>query len=238
MKLDILAIGAHPDDVELGAGASIAKEIDKGAKVGIVDLTKGELGTRGNPDLRKIEADNSAKILGIDYRYNLDIGDGFFEINKENLVKLIEIIRYHKPEIVLINSIKDRHPDHKRANEFASRACFLSGLKKIKTIYKAKKQDKWRPSQVFSYIQWEFIQPDFVVDVSDYFDRKMEAVMAYKSQFYDENSTEDTTPISTPEFLDSLKNISQELGRLSGVKYAEGFNSEKIPAVDSLFNIK
>lgn len=238
MKLDILAIGAHPDDVELGAGGSIAKEISNGKKVGIVDLTKGELGTRGNEEIRKVESTNAANILGVSVRHNLKLEDGFFEINKPNLLKLIELIRFHQPEIVLINSIEDRHPDHQRANQFSSRACFLSGLSKIKTVYNLQAQEKWRPKQVYSYIQWKTLDPDFVVDISNHLESKMKAVKAYESQFFNPNSKEDQTPISSPEFLESLKNVASEFGRLTGVKYAEGFKSEKIQIVNSFFDFK
>jgi len=238
MKLDILAIGAHPDDIELGAGATIAKEIASGKKVGVLDLTRGELGTRGNAEIRKIEAENSANILGLTNRDNLELEDGLFTDSKENQIKIIEIIRKYKPEIVLINAINDRHPDHPKASKLASTACFLSGLRKITTYYKGNKQEEWRPKHVYSYIQWKYIEPDFVVDVSEFMKIKMEAIMSYKSQFFDPNSSEPQTPISDKNFLDSLKNTASELGRISGVRYAEGFNVERYPLVKSLFDIK
>lgn len=237
-KIDILAIGAHPDDIELGAGATIAKEIARGKKVGVLDLTRGELGTRGNADLRKIESSESSKYLGLSFRYNLDLGDGFFENNKKNQLRIIEVIRMHKPKIVLINAVSDRHPDHSRANKLASTACYLSGLKKIETTFNNVEQDSWRPENVYSYIQWEYIKPDFVVDVSDFLDKKLEAIECYKSQFYNPNSKEPETPISSKNFLNSITNVASEFGKITGVKYAEGFNTERYPLVDSLFDIK
>lgn len=238
MKLDILAIGAHPDDVELGAGATIAKEIKGGKKVGILDLTRGELGTRGTAELRDIEALDSANILGLTIRENLALADGFFENNKDSQLKIIEVIRKYKPEIVLINALDDRHPDHQKGHKLASTACFLSGLRKIETHSNSLLQKEWRPRHVYSYIQWKYINPDFVVDVSGYLDKKMEAISAYKSQFFDPNSKEPETPISNKFFLESLKHTSSELGKISGVKYAEGFNVERYPLVNSLFDLK
>lgn len=237
MKLDILAIGAHPDDVELGAGATLALEIKKGKKVGIVDLSRGELGTRGTAELRDEESKNASEILGVTVRENLDLGDGFFDISKDNLIKLIELIREYQPEVLIINSIKDRHPDHSRASEFCSRAAFLSGLIKIETSYKGKPQVNWRPKNVYSYIQWKSLEPDFVVDVSETIDIKIEAILAYKSQFFDPNSEEPETPISSKQFLESIKNVSAELGRVSNVKFAEGFKVEKPICINSLFDI-
>lgn len=238
MKLDILAIGAHPDDVELGAGATLAKEVANGKKVGILDLTRGELGTRGNADIRDVESRNSSRVLGIEIRENLKLQDGFFENNKESQIKIVEAIRKYKPEIVLINAPKDRHPDHGRAHSLASTACFLSGLIKIETIIDNKKQIAWRPKHVYSYIQWKYIEPDFVVDVSDFMDTKIKSIIEFKSQFFDPNSKEPETPISSAGFLDSIRNVASEFGRNSGVKYAEGFIVERYPLIDSIFDIK
>ena len=238
MKLDILAIGAHPDDVELGAGATIAKEIASGKKVGILDLTRGELGTRGSADIRDVEATNSAKILGVAIRENLSLQDGFFEYNKENQLKIVEIIRKHQPEIVLINAPKDRHPDHGKAHNLASTACFLSGLIKIETELEGEKQKEWRPKNVYSYIQWKYLEPDFVVDVSNFIDIKINSILEFKSQFFDPNSKEPETPISKGGFLDSVKNLASEFGKNTGVKYAEGFIVERYPLIDSIFDIK
>ena len=238
MKLDILAIGAHPDDVELGAGATIAKEIANGKKVGILDLTRGELGTRGSAEIRDIESLNSSKVLGVSLRDNLRLQDGFFEDNKENQIKIIEVIRKYQPEIVLINAPKDRHPDHGKAHSLTSTACFLSGLIKIKTELEGKSQEAWRPKHVYSYIQWKYLEPHFVVDVSDFMDIKINAILEYKSQFFDPNSKEPETPISKDGYLESIKGSAAEFGKITGVKYAEGFITERYPLIDSLFDIK
>ncbi len=238
MKLDILAIGAHPDDVELGVGATIAKEVANGKKVGILDLTRGELGTRGNAEIRDVESMNSSKVLGTEVRENLRLQDGFFENNKESQIKIIEIIRKYQPEIVLINAPKDRHPDHGKAHSLVSTACFLSGLIKIETKLEGKKQKVWRPKHVYSYIQWKYLEPDFVVDVSDYMDTKINSILEFKSQFFDPNSNEPETPISKAGFLDSIRNMASEFGKNTGVKYAEGFIVERYPLIDSLFDIK
>jgi len=233
MKLDILAIGAHPDDVELGCGATIAKEIALGKKVGVLDLTRGELGTRGSAKIRDQESAAAAKILGVEVRENLAFADAFFTNDKAHQLEIIKIIRKYKPEIVLCNAIDDRHIDHPKGSKLVSEACFLSGLRKIETNLKGELQDAWRPKQVYHYIQWKNIEPDFVVDVSGYIDAKMEAVEAYSSQFYDPNSKEPISPISSKNFLDSVKYRAQDLGRLVGCEYAEGFNSERYVAVKS-----
>lgn len=234
MKLDILAFGAHPDDVELGCGATIAKEISLGKKVGIVDLTRGELGTRGSADLRDEEAANAAKILGVSIRENLRFADGFFVNDKEHQLQIIKMIRKYKPEIVLCNAIDDRHIDHPKGSNLVSDACFLSGLTKIETDIKGEKQEKWRPKQVYHYIQWKNIEPDFVVDVSGFTDLKTKAVLAYSSQFFDPNSKEPETPITSKNFIDSINYRARDLGRLIGVDCGEGFNSERYVAVENL----
>jgi len=237
MKLDILAIGAHPDDVELGCGATMAKEISLGKKVGILDLTRGELGTRGSAEIRDIEASNAAKILNVSVRENLAFADGFFANDKKHQLEIIKIIRKYKPAIVLCNAVDDRHIDHSKGSSLASDACFLSGLIKIETKINGKKQDAWRPKQVYHYIQWKNIEPDFVVDVSDFIETKVNAVKAYSSQFYDPNSKEPNSPISSKNFLESIKYRAQDLGRLIGVEYAEGFTTERYAAVKSLDNL-
>ncbi len=237
IKLDILAIGAHPDDIELGCGATIAKEISLGKKVGVLDLTRGELGTRGSAKIRDEEAENAAKILGLTVRENLAFADGFFINNKEHQLKVIEIIRKYQPEIVLCNAIDDRHIDHSKGSELVSNACFLSGLRKIETSINNKNQDAWRPKQVYHYIQWKNLKPDFVVDVSGYIDIKLNAIKAYSSQFYDPKSNEPTSPITSKNFLDSVTYRAQDLGRLIGVAYAEGFTTERFVAVKSLDNL-
>lgn len=237
MKLAILAIGAHPDDVELGCGATIAKEISLGKKVGILDLTKGELGTRGSSKIRAEEAKNGAKILGVSIRENLGFADGFFINDEKHQIEIIKIIRKYKPEIVLCNAFDDRHIDHPKGSKLVSDACFLSGLVKVETLLDGIKQGAWRPKFVYHYIQWKNLEPDFVVDVSGFMDIKMEAVKAYSSQFYDPNSTEPSSPISNKNFLDSVKYRAQDLGRLVGTEYAEGFNTERYVAVKSFDNL-
>ncbi|UMB54495.1 bacillithiol biosynthesis deacetylase BshB1 [Lutibacter sp. A64] len=234
MKLDILAIGAHPDDVELGCGATILKEISLGKKVGILDLTRGELGTRGSAEIRAIEAKNAAKILGVEVRENLAFSDGFFVNDKEHQLEIIKIIRKYKPTIVLCNAFDDRHIDHSKGSKLVSDACFLSGLIKIETKLDGEVQEAWRPKQVYHYIQWKNIEPDFVVDVSGFIETKLEAVKAYSSQFYDPKSNEPTSPITSKNFLDSIIYRAQDLGRLIGTSHAEGFNTERYVAVENL----
>lgn len=237
MKLDILAIGAHPDDVELGCGATLAKEIANGKKVGIIDLTRGELGTRGTAETRANEANEAAQILGVSVRENLDFADGFFLNDKLHQLEIIKIIRKYQPDIVICNAIDDRHIDHGKGSKLVSDACFLSGLVKIETEVSGEVQSSWRPKHVYHYIQWKNLEPDFVVDVSKYMDVKMKAVLAYKTQFYDANSEEPETPISSKNFTDSISYRARDLGRLIGVDYAEGFTVERYVAVDSLFDL-
>ncbi|WP_310554567.1 bacillithiol biosynthesis deacetylase BshB1 [Flavobacterium sp.] len=238
MKLDILAFGAHPDDVELGCGATIAKEISLGKRVGIIDLTRGELGTRGTAETRDVEAANAAKILKIALRENLGFKDGFFKNSKKNQLEIIKVLRKYKPEIVLCNAIYDRHIDHGKGSSLVSDACFLSGLVKIETSLDENIQEPWRPKLVYHYIQWATIEPDFVVDVSDFIDIKMQAIKAYETQFYNPNSNEPESPITSKNFLDSVKYRAQDLGRLIGTNYAEGFTTERYLAVNSLSDLK
>ena len=230
MKCDILAIGAHPDDVELGCGGTILKLISEGKTVGIIDLTEGELGTRGSRETRKEEAGDAAKILGISVRENLKLKDGFLNNSEEYQLKIVEKIRKYQPEIVLANAIDDRHPDHAKAAKLISDACFIAGLKKIETKENGQLQEVWRPKHIFHYIQWKNVVPDFVIDISGFLDKKIEACMAYKTQFYNPNSDEPITPIATKDFLESLTYRAQDLGRLSGVEFAEGFTTEKLVA--------
>lgn len=234
MKLDILAFGAHPDDVELGCGATLAKEIALGKKVGIVDLTRGELGTRGSAELRDKEAAAAKEILGVHVRENLGFSDGFFSNDKTHQLEIIKLIRKYRPEIVLCNAIDDRHIDHPKGSKLVSDACFLSGLLKIETELEGVQQEKWRPKHVYHYIQWKTIEPDFVVNVSDYMDVKITAVKAYESQFYDPKSNEAETPITSKNFIDSIEYRAQDLGRLIGVEAAEGFTVERYVGVDNL----
>ncbi|MGV6828882.1 MAG: bacillithiol biosynthesis deacetylase BshB1 [Flavobacteriales bacterium] len=237
MKVDMLAFGAHPDDVELGCGATIAKEISLGKKVGIIDLTRGELGTRGTAKTRDEEAKNAARILGVSFRHNLSLADGFFKNNKENQLQIIQLIRKYQPKIVLCNAIDDRHIDHPKGSNLVSDACFLSGLRKIETTFEGKKQNFWRPNHVYHYIQWKNIEPDFVVDVTGFMNKKLNAVFAYKTQFHQEDTDEPATPISTTNFKDSIHYRAQDLGRLIGTEHAEGFTVERYVAVKSIFDI-
>ena len=240
MKLDILAIGAHPDDVELGCGATIAKEIANGKKVGIIDLTRGELGTRGTAETRDEESTKAAKILGVVTRTNMEFADGFFINDKLHQLELIKMIRKYRPEIVLCNAIDDRHIDHAKASNLVSDACFLSGLLKIDTKNPDEDdwQEPWRPKHVYHYIQWKNIEPDFVLDVTGFMDKKMEAVLAYKTQFFDPTSKEPETPISSSNFTDSIAYRARDLGRLINVEHGEGFTVERYVAVDSLYDLK
>lgn len=238
MKLDILAFGAHPDDVELGCSGTIAKEVSLGKKVGIIDLTRGELGTRGSVEIRNSESAKASEILGVSVRENLDMRDGFFINDEAHQLKIIQMLRKYRPEIVLCNAIADRHIDHGKGSKLVSDACFLSGLVKIETELNGEKQQAWRPKVVYHYIQWQNIEPDFVVDISGFLDQKMESVLAYGSQFYDPNSKEPVTPITSKTFLDSVKYRAEDLGRLVGVEYAEGFTTERYLAVNSLGDLK
>ncbi|WP_111684095.1 bacillithiol biosynthesis deacetylase BshB1 [Winogradskyella tangerina] len=239
MKLDILAIGAHPDDVELGCGATIAKEVANGKKVGIIDLTRGELGTRGTAETRDEESSNAAEILNVVMRTNMEFADGFFINDKAHQLELIKEIRKYQPEIVLCNAIEDRHIDHGKGSQLVSDACFLSGLRKIDTKHEDEDdwQLPWRPKAVYHYVQWKDLQPDIVVDVSGYMDKKMEAVLAYKTQFFDPDSKEPETPISSKNFTDSITYRARNMGRLIGTEFGEGFTVERYPAVDSLFDL-
>ncbi|MCW4450610.1 bacillithiol biosynthesis deacetylase BshB1 [Kaistella sp. BT6-1-3] len=230
MKVDILAIGAHPDDAELGCGGTLAKMISEGKKVAIVDLTQGELGTRGTNVTRAQEAASASEILGISARENLKMKDGFILNSEEYQIQIVKMIRKYQPEIVLANAVDDRHPDHAKAAKLVSDACFLSGLVKIETELDGEHQKQWRPKQVFHYIQWKNITPDFVIDISNFMEKKIEACLAYKTQFYDPDSKEPMTPIATKDFLESLTYRAQDLGRLSGVEFAEGFTTEKLLA--------
>lgn len=238
MKLDILAFGAHPDDVELGCSGTIAKEVSLGKKVGIIDLTRGELGTRGSVEIRNSESAKASEILGVVVRENLDMRDGFFVNDETHQLKVIEMIRKYQPEIVLCNAITDRHIDHGKGSKLVSDACFLSGLRQIKTELNGETQEAWRPKVVYHYIQWQNIKPDFVVDISEFMDKKMDSVLAYGSQFYDPNSKEPVSPITSKNFLDSINYRAQDLGRLVGVDYAEGFTTERYLAVNSLGDLK
>ncbi len=237
MKVDILAVGAHPDDVELSCGGTLAKMIDEGKTVAILDLTAGEMGTRGTDLTRAQEASDASKILGVSARENLGFPDGFLLNTQEYQLEIVKMIRKYQPEIVIANAIDDRHPDHAKAAKLVSDACFLAGLVKIKTEQNGAEQTQWRPKHIFHYIQWKHIVPDFVIDITDYLPQKLEACMAYKTQFYDPDSAEPVTPIATKDFLESLTYRAQDLGRLSGVDYAEGFTTEKLIALKNFDGI-
>lgn len=232
MKVDILAFGAHPDDIELGCGGSIAKAVADGKNVGLIDLTRGELGTRGSASIRDKEAALAAELLGVKFRKNLGFRDGFFVNNEPHQLEIIKLIREHQPELVLCNAIDDRHIDHAKGSQLVSDACFLSGLAKIETNNSVGvAQTAWRPARVYHYIQWKEITPDIVFDISGFLDKKIEAINAYASQFYDEKSDEPATPISSKNFLDSVRYRAQNLGRLAGVDAAEGFTVERTPLI-------
>ena len=234
MKLDILAFGAHPDDVELGCAGTLAKEISLGKSVGIIDLTQGELGTRGSAVIRHQEATKAKELLGIAIRENLKMRDGFFVNDEAHQLQVIQMLRKYQPDIVLCNAIDDRHIDHAKGAKLVSDACFLSGLRKIETSLNGVQQEAWRPKVVYHYIQWKNIEPDFVVDITDFMDIKMKAIMAYDSQFYNPDTKEAVTPIATKNFLESIQYRSQDLGRLIGTDFAEGFTTERYVAVSSL----
>ena len=235
MKVDILAFGAHPDDVELGCGGTIALSIAQGKTVAIVDLTQGELSTRGDVQTRKREAKIASDVLKIHNRENLKLKDGFFENNLKNQLVLIEKIRKYQPNIVLCNSRRDRHIDHGKANQLVNDSCFLSGLNKIETIdQNGKNQTSWRPKLILEYIQWNEVKPDIVINITGYLDKKIEAVRAYKSQLFDSKNNKNNTPISTENFLNSVKYRAQNLGRLIGTEAGEGFTSRQLLAIKEL----
>jgi|SRR5687768_5654454 len=225
MKVDILFIAAHPDDVELCCAGTVFKHIAEGATVGIVDLTAGELGTRGNAQIRAEESARAAQIMGISFRENLGLRDGFFDVSESSKLPIIRSVRKHQPEIVITNAIRDRHPDHGRASQLVSESCFLSGLTKIEMEEDGQLLKAWRPRQVFFMIQDRYITPEICVDITPYIDQKLEAVMAFRSQFYDPLSNEPNTPISGLDFLEFLKARAREMGRLIGVEYAEGYTA-------------
>lgn len=237
MKVDILAIGVHPDDVELSCSGTIAKHVAMGKKVGILDLTKGELGTRGNAEIRTKEATEAAKILQVSFRNQMNLQDGFFDHSEQQMRLIIEQIRLCRPEIVLCNAVSDRHPDHGRAAKLVSDACFYSGLIKIETFHKGEMQNAWRPKVVYHYIQDQYIHPDFVIDVSDFMEVKHNSIKAYSSQFFNPDSKEPATPISSKEFLETLNAKMSLWGRSINVNYAEGFTVDRYPGVKDLFDL-
>ena len=238
MKVDILAIGVHPDDIELGCAGTILKHIELGYTVAAVDLTQGELGTRGSGPIRLVESQNAAKVLGLVARENLGMADGFFQHTKENILKISAAIRKYQPDIVLANAITDRHPDHGRASKLISDACFYSGLQRIEQEDEnGDRLGKWRPKVVYHYIQDRNLKADFVVDITPYIDKKIESILAYKTQFYDENSTGPKTPISGKDFLDYNRAKNRAYGRDINAEFAEGFTVERNIGVKNLFDL-
>lgn len=232
-KLDILAFGVHPDDVELGCSGTILASVAEGKKVGIVDLTRGELGTRGTAETRKVEAADAARVLQVAVRENLEMADGFFQNDEKHQRKVIEVIRKYRPEIVLCNAIEDRHPDHGRSAQLVEDAAFLSGLRKIETSAGGENQEAWRPKYIFHYIQDRFIQPDFIFDVSNFFDKKLESILCYKTQFFNPDLDEPQTYISSPSFFEGIRARAMMLGKRIGVEYAEGYITRKMVGISS-----
>lgn len=237
-KLDVLVIASHPDDAELGCSGTIAAQIAKGYKVGIVDLTQGEMGTRGTPEIRLQESKEAGRILQLSARENMGFKDIYFKDDEEHQHKLIQIIRKYQPEIVLANAISDRHPDHAKGANLATKACFMSGLQKIKTSFNGITQNAWRPKFVYHYIQNNFIEPDFIVDITPFWQTKIESILAFRSQFYDPSNSEPESFISDPEFLPFIEARARELGHRIFVKYGEGFTKERFLGVHDLFDLK
>jgi len=233
MKLDILVFGAHPDDVELGCGGTVIKEIKAGKKVGVIDLTRGELGTRGTAETRTAETKSASEIMGVTIRENMDFKDGFFKDDEDHKLALIKKIREYQPDIVITNAVSDRHPDHGRGSEITVDSCFLAGLEKIETGQKI-----WRPRAIYHYVQFNYLTPDVVVDISEEMKEKLQAVKAYSTQFFNPESIESETIISSQGFLDSVIYRAQDLGRQANCEYAEGFLAHQMPKVDSLLDIK
>jgi N-acetylglucosamine malate deacetylase 1 len=232
-KLDILAFGVHPDDVELGCSGTILASVAEGKKVGIVDLTQGELGTRGSAEIRRVEAAAAAKVLRATVRENLEMTDGFFQNDEKHQRKVIEVIRKYRPEIVLCNAIEDRHPDHGRSAKLVEDAAFLSGLRKIETSANGEKQEAWRPKYIFHYLQDRFLQPHFIFDVSDFFDQKLESILCYQTQFFNPDLDEPQTYISSPAFFEGIRARAMMLGKRIGVQYAEGYITKKMIGVNT-----
>lgn len=238
MKLDLLVFAVHPDDAELGCSGTILRHIAQGKKVGIVDYTRGELGTRGTAETRDDEAADSAKIMGLHARENLRFKDAFFKNDEAHQLELVKMIRKYQPEIVLTNALEDRHPDHGRAGDLANDACFLAGLPKISTQLNGLEQEAWRPRLILQYIQDRYLKPDIVVDITPYMDTKIEAIKAFKTQFYNPDHNEQQTYISSPEFFESVIGRAREFGKSIGATFGEGFTSRKLLGTDDLFNLR
>jgi N-acetylglucosamine malate deacetylase 1 len=239
MKLDLLAFASHPDDTELGCSGTLISHIHAGKKVGVADLTRGELGTRGTPETRRQEAAAASEIIGLHARVNLGLADGFFRIERDQLLTVVKTLRTFQPEIVLLNAIQDRHPDHGRGSALVSEACFLSGLQQVKTLGDSgEEQQAWRPKAVYHYIQDRYIEPDLVVDITPYWEQKLESIRVFKSQFFDPENTEGPeTYISNPEFLNFIESRAREMGHKIGTTFGEGFTKERTPGVRSLFDL-
>lgn len=237
MKLDMLAIAAHPDDAELSCSGTLASHVAKGYKVGILDLTCGEMGTRGTPELRIEEAGKAAEILNLSMRENLRFQDVYFKDDKEHQSAIARVLRTYRPEIVLANAVSDRHPDHGKGGSLASHACFVSGLRKLETEKDGKPQEAWRPKFIYHYIQNNYIEPDLVVDISSHWDTKINSILAFQSQFYNPDSKEPESFISRPDFLDFIEARSREMGHKINVKYGEGFTVERVTGVSDLFDL-
>ena len=237
MKLDILVFAAHPDDAELSCSGTIMKHVAAGYKVGIVDLTEGQLGTRGSVEERYSEAEAASKIMGLHVRENLQMADGFFENDGPHRLKVIEMLRKYRPDVVFCNAISDRHPDHGRGSELVSKACFYSGLKMIPSEMDGLAQEAWRPRVVYHYIQDYYHKPDVIVDISGYWERKVETIMAFKTQFFNPNSQLPNTPISGPEFLGFLEGRAMEYGRLIKASHGEGFTVERPLGTDDMVTL-
>lgn len=238
MKLDILVLAVHPDDAELGCSGTIVKHIALGKKVGIIDFTRGELGTRGSAEMRDQEAADSAVIMGLHARENLRFRDGFFENNEAHQLEVVKMIRKYQPELVLTNALHDRHPDHGKAGDLANDACFLSGLSKVSTQIDGIEQEAWRPRLVLQYIQDRYIKPDVIIDITPYFEIKVAAIKAFKTQFFNPELDAPDTYISSPEFFESVIGRAREFGKTVGATYGEGFTSRKLLGVDNLFNLR
>ena len=235
MKLDILALAAHPDDVEMSCAGTLLAGAAVGKKIGIVDLTRGELGTRGTPDTRAAEAAAASQILGVAARENLGLPDGFFRNDREHQLPIIAALRRHQPDVVLCNAITDRHPDHGRAAQLISDACFLSGLRMIETLDEVgQPQAAWRPRHVYHFIQDRPIVPDFVVDITPYWEKKWASIHAYQTQFFGDSSPDPVTYLSTPEFVRFMEARAREFGHMIGVEYGEGFTKERTLGVREL----
>ena len=238
MKLDILVLAVHPDDAELGCSGTILKHIALGKKVGIVDFTRGELGTRGTAETRDAEAADSASILGLHARENLRFKDAFFKNDEAHQLEVIRMIRKYQPEIIFSNALRDRHPDHGKAGDLANDACFLAGLPKIKTVDNGLEQEAWRPRLNFQYIQDYYIQPDIIVDITPFMETKLKAIQAFKTQFYNPDEEAPSTYISSPEFFESVIGRAREFGKSIGATYGEGFTSRKLLGIDNLFDLR